>query len=47
MENEELLNLYLDKLRAMTEEKLKEKDISVLEALKDALVFLKGELTGY
>lgn len=47
MDNEALLELYLEKLRLISLEKLNEKDISVLEALKEAIIFLEGELSGY
>ncbi len=47
MDNEALLALYLEKLRLISLEKLSEKDISVLEALKEAIIFLEGELSGY
>jgi len=52
MENEELLALYLEKLRLYTLEKLESKEITlkkitVLEALKESLVFIEGEMTGY
>ena len=47
MNNEELLNLYLEKLRLMCIEKMNEKEISALHALKESIVFLEGELSGY
>ena len=47
MDNEALLALYLEKLRIMAEERLNSKEISVLNALKESLTFLEGELTGY
>lgn len=47
MDQEELLNLYLEKLRVLCNEKLEEKEISVIEALKESLVYLEGEMTGY
>jgi len=48
MENEELLKLYLEKLRLLTLDKLEEKEIkSVLEALKKAMIVLEGEMSGY
>ena len=47
MNNEELLNLYLEKLRLMCIEKMNEKEISVLNALKESIAFLEGELSGY
>ena len=47
MNKEELLALYLEKLRLYASEKIEEKDISVLEALKASLLYLEGELSGY
>ena len=47
MDQEELLNLYLEKLRVLCNEKLKEKEISVMEALKESIVYLEGEMQGY
>ncbi len=48
MNTDELLNLYLEKLRLLTEERLEEEEkITVMEALKKAIIFLEGELTGY
>ena len=47
MNNEELLNLYLEKLRQLTLENLDQKEMSVLEALKKSITFLEGEMTGY
>lgn len=47
MENEELLDLYLEKLRQLALEKLENDHLTVLEALKASLLFLEGEMTGY
>jgi len=47
MDNEELLNLYLEKLRLYALERLENEETTVLEALKSSLIFLEGELTGY
>jgi len=47
MDNEELLMLYLEKLRALSLEKLAEKNLSVLEVLKESLIVLEGEMQGY
>jgi hypothetical protein len=47
MDKEELLNLYLEKLKLYALEKIENDDTSVLEALKDALTYLEGEMTGY
>ena len=47
MDQKELLNLYLEKLRVLCNEKLEEKEISVMEALKESIVYLEGEMQGY
>lgn len=47
MDQEELLELYLEKLRALCKEKLEESNISVIEALKESIVYLEGEMQGY
>ena len=47
MNQEELLDLYLEKLRVLCKEKLEEKEISVIEALKESIIYLEGEMQGY
>ena len=47
MDQEELLDLYLEKLRALCKEKLEDSNISVMEALKESIVYLEGEMQGY
>jgi len=47
MDKEELLNLYLEKLRLVSLEKLHARDISVIEALKEAVLYIEGEMQGY
>jgi len=48
MNNEELLNAYLERLRTLTLDSLEsEKNKTVLEALKQAIIYLEGEMTGY
>ena len=47
MDQEELLNLYLEKLRLLALEKMEESDISVIEALKKSIIYLEGEMQGY
>ncbi|CAA6800217.1 MAG: Unknown protein [uncultured Sulfurovum sp.] len=48
MNNDELLNLYLEKLRQLAKESLEDKKaLSVMEALKQSMIFLEGEMTGY
>ena len=47
MDNEALLALYLEKLRLYASENLEKENTSVIEALKQALIFLEGEMQGY
>jgi hypothetical protein len=47
MNQEELLNLYLEKLRVLSLEKLEDNTLSVLEVLKESIVYLEGEMKGY
>ncbi|MBT8343336.1 MAG: hypothetical protein KJO45_01325 [Sulfurovum sp.] len=47
MDQKELLDLYLEKLRVLCNEKLEENDISVIEALKESIIYLEGEMQGY
>ena len=47
MDSKELLGLYLEKLRILCEEKLEEGNISVIEALKESILYLEGEMQGY
>ncbi|CAA6819269.1 MAG: Unknown protein [uncultured Sulfurovum sp.] len=48
MDKEELLNLYLEKLRVLAMASLEDKEVlSVMEALKNSMIFLEGEMSGY
>ncbi|WP_309497136.1 hypothetical protein [Sulfurovum sp.] len=47
MNHEALLDLYLEKLRVLSLEKLQDNKVSVIEALKESLVYLEGEMQGY
>jgi len=47
MNNEELLTLYLEKLRLLALEKLEEENMTVLEALNQSLIYIEGEMHGY
>ena len=47
MNQEELLDLYLEKLRVLCKEKFEESNISVIEALKESILYLEGEMQGY
>lgn len=47
MHNEELLKMYLQKLQEQAYERLKERDLTPLEAIKGALNYIEGEMQGY
>lgn len=47
MNQEELLSLYLEKLRLLCKQKLEEENITVMEALKASITYLEGEMQGY
>jgi len=47
MNNEALLELYLEKLRQYTLQRVSQTDISMIESLKEAILYLEGELSGY
>jgi hypothetical protein len=47
LNSEELLDLYLEKLRTLCKEKLEDSNVSVIEALKESIVYLEGEMQGY
>jgi len=48
MNQEELLNLYLEKLRLLALEKIEHNsDLRIIDALKEAIIFLEGEMQGY
>ncbi len=47
MNEEELLNIYLEKLKLLSLERLQEKNISVIQALKESLNYIEGEMRGY
>lgn len=47
MNKDELLDLYLEKLRRLCQEKLEEENLSVIEALKASIIYLEGEMQGY
>ncbi len=47
MEQKELLNLYLEKLRVLCTQQLEDEDISIMEALKASILYLEGEMQGY
>ncbi|MDF1882022.1 hypothetical protein JHD50_12050 [Sulfurimonas sp. MAG313] len=45
MTEEEKLNFYLERLRKIASENLKEK--TAIEALKEAIHYIEGEMIGY
>jgi|AGBJ01.1.fsa_nt_gi hypothetical protein len=47
MDQNELLDLYLEKLRLLALEKMEENNLSVIEALKASILYLEGEMQGY
>jgi len=47
MQNEELLKIYLQKLNELAFERLEERNLSPLEAIKEALNYIEGEMQGY
>jgi hypothetical protein len=47
MNQDELLELYLEKLRVLCKEKLDERNMSVIEALKESILFIEGEMQEY
>ncbi len=46
MNEEEKLKFYLERLRVLAEEKIENK-ISAMQALKESLNIIEGELIGY
>ena len=47
MSDEERLKIYLKKLEEIAFERLKERELTPLEALKEALNYVEGEMQGY
>ncbi|MEA1983728.1 MAG: hypothetical protein U9N39_09295 [Campylobacterota bacterium] len=47
MNEEEKLLLYIEKLKLLSLEKLENRDIDALRALKESLHFIGGEMKGY
>ena len=47
MSDEERLKIYLKKLEALAYERLKERGLTPLEAIKEALNYIEGEMQGY
>ncbi len=47
MNNNELLDIYLERLKTLSLERLGDNNISVIEALKASLNYLEGEMKGY
>ena len=47
MNEEEKLKVYLEKLQKLSLEKIKEKNLSAIAALKESLNYIEGEMIGY
>jgi len=47
MNEEERLQIFLDKLSKLAFEKLQDQNISAMQALKESLNYIEGEMTGY
>ena len=47
MKQDELLELYLEKLRVLCSEKMEERNMSVIEALKESILYIEGEMQEY
>ena len=47
MDKEELLKIYLKKLEKIAKERIQERNLTPLEALKEALKYIEGEMKGY
>ena len=47
MKQDELLELYLEKLRVLCNEKMEERNMSVIEALKESILYIEGEMQEY
>ena len=47
MQDEELLKIYLQKLQEQAFERLKERNLTPLQAIKEALNHIEGEMQGY
>jgi hypothetical protein len=47
MNEEEKLKVYLERLQKLALEKVKEKKITAIAALKESLHYIEGEMTGY
>jgi len=47
MNEEEKLRVYLERLKVLAEEKLQDKGKTAMNALKESLNIVEGELIGY
>jgi len=47
MSEEEKLKIYLHKLQVLSLEKVKDKKLSAIKALKESLNYIEGEMVGY
>lgn len=47
MSEEEKLKVYLEKLKVLAYESIQDKNTTAFQALKKALNYIEGEMTGY
>jgi hypothetical protein len=47
MNEAEKLAIYLERLKILSYENLQEKNITAIQALKEALNYIEGEMIGY
>lgn len=47
MNEAEKLSVYLERLKVLSYENLQEKNTTALEAIKEALNYIEGEMIGY
>lgn len=47
MSEAEKLTIYLEKLKTLSFENLQEKNTTAIQALKEALNYIEGEMIGY
>jgi hypothetical protein len=47
MSEEEKLTVYLEKLKVLSAQNLRDKNTTALQALKEALSYIEGEMIGY
>ncbi len=47
MSEVEKLTIYLERLKVLSHENVQEKNITAIQALKEALNYIEGEMIGY